>query len=203
MTPCSISGTAKHLLVTTILLMLLVGCVSPGIQVTSNNNQVQMPHYSLVVPADVGWYLQVGGGPYEEVQIGMQPINSVVLFMRFIKNTIFDKNMRVATARQVADNYRELEKDIMIEKGVKTGMYKLSNLEMYEKNLGGKNFFIMRYVTDTGTQIQLAWLYLFFPKESNNDWFILAHYSVSAPKNQQVATREADFLSVLKSLQVR
>jgi len=203
MSPCTINRTAKRLLVNIILLILLVGCASPGTRVTSNNNQVQIPHYSIVIPPDAGWYLQVIAGPFEGVNVAMEPTSSTVLLMQFKKNTVSGEEARTATAKQLADDFRGLEKNIMIEKGVKTGMYKLSNVEMYEKNLGGKNFFVMHYEADTGSQVQLAWLYLFFPKESNNDWFIMAHYSVSAPKNQQVATREADFLSVLKSLQVR
>lgn len=184
-------------------LVFLVGCASLGTAVTRNNNQVQMSHYSIVIPPDAGWYLQVTGGPYEGVQVAMDPTGSSMLVMKFKKNTILDEKLRTETAKQVADHFREAEKNIMIEKGVKTGMYTLSNVEMYEKNLAGKNFFVMSYTASTETQSQSAWLYLFFPKASNNDWFILAHYSVSAPRNQQVATREADFLSVLKSLQVR
>ena len=192
-----------------VLMATLLGCTSfgtanLGTKITRENNKVQMPHYSFSVPPDVGWHVRTEGDPLESVTVAMNPVGLFLLQMKFIRNTILDDKLRNATAKQVADDYREKEKNIMIEQGVKKGQYELSELTMSEERLSGRTFYTMKYRVDSKNNFQGALLYLLFPKESHNEWFIAAHYSVTAPQNVYVAdSRKSDFLTVLQSLETQ
>ena len=65
------------------------------------------------------------------------------------------------------------------------GRYELYDVAKTEESLDGKIAYVMRYRTNMGAKCQKAALYLLFPKESDNEWFIVAHYS-------RATTREWD-----------
>lgn len=46
-------------------MFILTGCATLGTQITRDNNQISMPHYSFVIPADEGWHLKITGGQLE------------------------------------------------------------------------------------------------------------------------------------------
>ncbi len=172
--------------------------------ITNENNHIQMPHYSFTVPLDKGWYLQKIGGQQELVVVSKDINPFFVYAMRFTRNTIFDERMKRAAAKEVADDFRNLEKTIMIEQGVKKGLYKLDDVKMTEETVGTMKFYVMEYWTHSRSQKQLAFLYLFFPKEVDNDQFVIAHYSVTmAPNAVPFEFHIEDFKSALRSLEVR
>jgi|WetSurMetagenome_2_1015567.scaffolds.fasta_scaffold50179_4 hypothetical protein len=191
-------------LISTVLLLTLVGCASTGTEITSSNNQIQFPHYSLVLPTP-GWRLSRPDENNEVAVVTLQagPPLSATFQMRFIKNGIFDERIKSWSARQVADDYRTLEKRIMIEQGVNKGQYRLSEVVMGEEMVGDKKFYTMKYTTSASAQRQSASLYLYFPRDEGNSFFMVAHYSEMIPPNVSLSRSfNSEFLQTLKSLRV-
>jgi len=187
-----------------LLMVALLGCSTLGKKVTSENNEVRMPHYIFWIPPNAGWYVRTEDDPFETTIVSMD-LGIALAQMKFLTQTILDERLRMMTAKEVADDYREKEKIMMIEQGVKKGLYELPRgPTMSEEILGGRTFYIMYYQASSTNNFQDAWLYLLFPKESHNDWFIVAHYSLTAPHGLFIANnRKPDFLATLQSLDTR
>lgn len=186
-----------------ILLAPIVGCASLAPAVTQSNNHVQMPHYSFVVPPDHGWRLQRFDNPAESVLI-TQRVGPFHFQMKIMWNVVFDDALKQATAKAVADDFRELEKRIMIEQGVNRGLYRLEDVTLGEETMAGLTFYTMDYlvVSDAGTQ--RAALYLWFPEPQHNEAFIVAHYSETMPPNSALLKSYLpDFKSTLQTLTMR
>lgn len=187
------------------VLLLLVGCASIGTSITRNNSQITFPHYSIMVPPDQGWHLLRPDEGYEVAVVTQEfgPPMSAKLQMRFIKNDIVDESRRSWSAQQVADEYRNLEKQIMIEQGGNKGQYKLCDVVMGEETVGGKKFYTMKYTTLADTLKQTASLYLYFPREVKNPYFMVIHYSETMPHGAFIANSfHLEFLETLKSIRV-
>ena len=192
--PCSLA----------LLLVAIAGCASTAPAVTRSNNHVQMPHYSFVVPPDNGWRVQRFDNPNESAII-TQRIGPLRIEMKIMRNVVTDDALKQATAKAVADDFRELEKRIMIEQGVNRGLYRIENLTLGEETIGGLTFYTMDYILvgDSGTQG--AALYLWFPEPERNESFIVAHYSETIPPNTFVLLKSyrPDFKSTLQTLTLR
>jgi len=186
------------------LLLTLVGCASVGTEITSSNNKIQFPHYSIVLPTP-DWRLS-RSDEHNEIAVATLQAGSplsTTFQMQFIKNSIFDERIKNWPARQIADDYRNLEKRIMIEQGVNKGQYQLSEVVMGEEIVGDKKFYTMKYTTSASAQKQTASLYLYFPREEGNSYFIVAHYSETMPPTVSLSRSfNPEFLQTLKSLRV-
>jgi hypothetical protein len=186
-----------------LILALSAGCATLGTEITSENNHVTMPHYSFVLPADQGWHIRRANEKHEAVII-TKKMGSILLQIKLFRNPILDKEMQANSAKTVADDYRQLEKSIMVEQGVNKGLYILKDVKMDEEVTGNKTFYTMNYTITANSGIQRAGLYLYFHKPSNNDYFIMAHYSETTPANALLEkTYKPDFLKVLESLSIR
>jgi hypothetical protein len=186
-----------------ILLAPLAGCASLGPAVTRSNNHVQMPHYSFVIPPDRGWHIQQLDSSAESAIIGQQA-GSLRFEMKIMRNVISDDALKQATAKAVADDFRELEKRIMIEQGVDRGLYRLEDVTMSEETLGGLTFYTMSYSIAADSGKQQAALYLWIPRPERNDAFIVAHYSETMPLNTFLVSKLfTDFKSTLQTLALR
>jgi hypothetical protein len=62
-----------------------------------------------------------------------------------MRNVVLDANMRTQSANLVADHFRGMEEQTMIEQGVKRGQYQLKNLVKDTRKLGNKTFYTMTY----------------------------------------------------------
>jgi hypothetical protein len=189
--------------------LTLVACATTSdTEVTGANNQIVMPHYSVTVPPNKRWHLQRPEGEQELAILTKErattPLGAVVLEMRFMRNVILDPGMRTQTAKQIADDFRKLEKQIMIEQGVNRGLYKLSDVKMGEELVGNKKFYFMDYRTRASDTKQWASLYLFFPKEQGNEAFIVAHYSETMPVDMILFSHsKPEFVEALRTLRAR
>jgi hypothetical protein len=162
-----------------------------------------MPHYSFVLPADQGWHMRRTDENLEAVSLSKKAGN-IVFQIKLYRNPILDKAMQADSARTVADDYRLLEKRIMVEQGVNKGLYNLKNVKMDEEVIGNKTFYTMNYTITDSSGIQRSGLYLYFHKPSNNDYFIMAHYSETIPANGLLEkTYKPDLLKILESLSIR
>jgi hypothetical protein len=186
----------------TLLLIVLAGCATMGTEITKNNNQIQMPHYSFAVRPDQEWHL-LRPDEANEVVVITNKLGPFIFQMRMMRNVIHDANLKAASAKTVADDFRNREKQIMIEQGVNKGLYQLRDLAMGEEMVGDKKIYTMNYVIFAATGTQKASLCLYFPKDENNDYFIVAHYSETVPPNAiLMKSFKPEFLEAVKGLQV-
>ena len=159
-----------------------------------------MPSYSFVVPANNGWHVQKPDKG-NELAIITNKIGPFTFQMKMMKNVILGEKMKGATAKEVADDYRGLEKRIMIEQGVNKGLYELKDVTMGEETLGNKYFYTMNYEVVSKSGTQRANLYLHFPEPKNNEYVIVAHYSETIPANAfLVESFKPDFISTIETL---
>ncbi len=149
---------------------------------------VAMPHYSFRIPSAHGWRTERFGTPlelvWEVVRLRKETDSSagpILAEIKLMKDLIVDDSLRAETARHNADIFRNMEKNTMIEAGVNQGLYELHGLTMGEEKIAGKQFYFMDYATLTATDRQPATLYLYFPKERNNETFLIIHSSVVIP----------------------
>jgi len=121
--------------------------------------------------------------------------------LTFQENFTTDESMKNLPAHEFADKFREQEKQIMMEEGVKKGAYQLQNLEIGEELLGGKLYYTMTYTAKLGSAVQLAQLYLYFPDENEVDHFLWAHYSEAVP-SQEILSKSLKnvFLNMLETV---
>lgn len=109
-------------------------------------------------------------------------------------------DLKTATDKEVADSYREWEKQGMIEKGA--GIYQLEDLALGENKINEQKFFTMEYVTIIDDVRAINKLYLFFPKTTGND-FIFGSI-LSDGSKEMLGTEEKcteDFYKLLTSFE--
>jgi hypothetical protein len=83
-------------------------------------------------------------------------------------------------------------------------MYQLKDVTRGRETLGGKTFYTMNYTAFQKDVSQRALVYLYFPKERDNDTFIVAHYSETIPAGAAMdKSSKPDFTSTLASLKVK
>jgi len=185
------------------LLVLLVGCVSSGVVITKNNNQIDMPHYSILAVPDTGWGLTVEDKSHSTIYL-KKSAGSAEYQMRIGINWLSSESTKSWTAKQVADDYRNGELSDMQARGVMTSMMELENVVMGEEIVGNKKFYIMNYDIIRDGVRQNSSLYLYFPKEINIGVFIVAIYIESSTgKESLYKSNKPEFIRVLESLQVK
>lgn len=188
-------------------------CVATTATVASGQTprEVRMPHYSFVVPAAwAGWAVERQGGAFERVTLSTRTSGRPSLFYNVLimRQTVLDPALRAMTAKDVADDYRKREENGMRTEGVAKGLYELRDLASADEALDGRTAYVMRYVSETSHACSKAALYLLFPKESHSTWFIIAHHSVTAPRESSSVcswgaadTVAAEFVEALGGLQ--
>ncbi len=158
-----------------------------------------LPHFTFAAPEDGRWSEEGPPNPQSFVygaRRGTARYRIVVL-----ENTLVDEKMKTATAKEVADDYRLGEKNNMIEQGVRPGLYELLDVEMGQESLGGKLYFTMKYSTRSKAHYERARLYLYFPSESQNQYFLVAHYSEVAPNQRGLnVSLDTAFAGVLETI---
>jgi len=199
--------------------VLLVGCEGGGTTIQPGATQalrtVDMPHYSFTIPQEwTGWKVKKEGGPFEVVSLTHSlcctpPLEYQVQLLR---NTVTGSGGM--SAKAIAADYSRREESTMISEGVMKGHYQLYDVVRSEENLNGRTAYVMRYRTDVGAKCQKAAMYLLFPKESDNQWFIVANYSLATTREWGEAMNVCkwgagedmvanQFAEMLKGLQMR
>lgn len=175
-----------------------------GTPITQSNKEVQMSHYSVVVPPDKGWHLSKPDNNKLEVAVLTKDIVPFRFLIQTMWVAIYDEKMKTVPTQTVADDYRNLEHQTMLKEGVAKGQYQLHNVVKEEENYGDKKFYTMRYSTTSGRGSQIAKLLLYFPKQEKNEYFILVHYSENGPSNAWTDEKpqRSELEEILKSLRV-
>lgn len=185
-----------------VVILLLGGCASSGVVITKNNNVINMPHYSIEAPPAQGWTLDVVDRVYSKISLS-KSVDSAASQMWFNINWVAGEHMKTWAAKQVADDYRNGELSDMQIKGVMTGMYKLEDVVMGEQVIGGKKFYTMDYVTIRADMTQRSSLYLYFPRETDIEVFVVAIYTDGYTSKEMLSrSYKPEFIRVLESLQV-
>lgn len=121
--------------------------------------------------------------------------------LTFRENFVSGQFAQMATAKEIADDYRKQENQNMIELGVKSGMYEIESLKTGQEQVGDKLFYTMTYTTRADGVLQYAQLYLYFPEEQEVGEFFVAHYSESAvSKDFFLPSYKNVFLNILESV---
>jgi hypothetical protein len=187
------------------LFILLAACATLGPPITQTNNQIRMSHYSFAVPPDQGWHLSSLDLQAESAIIRKE-MPPFIFQISMMRNTILDQKMKNVSAKEVADDFRFREEWGMKMVGVSKGMYSLRNVVRGEEVIENKRYYTMTYTTftrDVKDLEQRAGMYLYFPKEKDNDWFLVAHFSEAGPP-AEIADKslKGEFLKVLESVSV-
>jgi len=177
---------------------LFSGCATLGTEITTSNNQIQMSSYSLVVPANQGWHLQRDDG--RDYAILTKQVEPIMWQIRTYKNSVLSETLISATAKEVADDFRKLEVQVMNEEGVRKGKYQLRDVKMGEEIIGNKQFYTMELVVVSRSIVQKASMYLYFPQPKNNRYFFAAHYFETTPPNVIAKSYKQDLLNALANL---
>jgi hypothetical protein len=174
------------------------GCATIGTEITKANNHVRMPGYSVVIPPDQGWHLQQDDAR-ESARL-IKKVDPIIWQMWFFRNTINSDALMAATAKEVADHFRQLDIQVMIEEGVKKGKYQLRDVTMGEETVGDRSFYTMEHSIITAALFQRMNMYLHFPRARNNRHFFVAHYSEATPPGVTAKSYKNEFLRVLTTL---
>lgn len=187
----------------TTIVVLLVGCAPIGVKITSDNNQIKTPDYSIIVPPNEGWH-QKQNESLPDLSYFEKKVPPNIYFMYFSTNWAVDERMKNWTAKQVADNYRNGEEADVLIKGVMKGHFLLKNVVMGDETVGKKHFYTMTYTTIQVGIEQRASLYLYFPMERGFNTFFIALYSEGYPINEvKKKSLKKDFIDTLNSLRMK
>lgn len=198
------------------------GCATPtfgpgslmGTPLTRGNNQLDLPRFSLLAPADQGWRVRrpaftpavstygarppANGNEIVDVTLQLGPPAPALLVMRFMQVDITNERIRSWSARQVADAYRGQEQEPGREG------QQLVDLVMGEETIGGSTFYTMKYGVVASTYAQTSEVYLHFPRAEGNEYFVLAHYSETTPPGgARPRSYRQEFLHTLTTLRVK
>jgi len=172
-----------------------------GTEITKANHHIRMSGYSVVIPPDQGWHLQRDDAG-ESARL-IKKIDLIIWQMWFLRNTINNDLLIAATAKEVADHFRQLDVQVMIEEGVKKGKYQLRDIKMGEETVGGRIFYTMEHVIITAALFQRMNMYLYFPRPRNNRYFFIAHYSEAMPPSVTAKSYKDEFLRVLATFEFK
>jgi len=182
----------------------LLGCALGGIRITDTNNSFQTNHYDWAVPPERGWNLRESREPFVLTDHVRSIAHSKEYQIVVLESTISGERLRGQTAQFIADDYRRSEENIMIERGVKTGQYGLSPVELGEVGVGGKTFWTMKYKTFHEDLTTHATLYLYLPRPADNEHFLLILYSATVYSDHiPDSGHEGDLMRVLESVKAR
>ena len=185
-----------------------------GRPLTRANNQLELPRFSFLAPADQGWRVSrpaltpaastygarapADGNEIVDVTLQLGPPAPALLVMRFMQVDIANERIRSWSARQVADAYRGQEQEPGREG------QQLVDLVMGEETIGGSTFYTMKYGIVASTYVQTSEVYLHFPRAEGNECFVLAHYSETTPPGgARPRSYRREFLHTLTTLRLK
>ena len=192
---------ARNYLLAGSLVFLALTCI----EATSAGELFKFEHFSYSIPENDVWK-SLPANPNHNVYVAN--VDKVTYQITLLENVFLGSSSINRTAQSVADDYRENEKQGMLEMGVKKGLYELHDLTMGEKKVGDKLFYTMTYTTSAHSGLmsnyETAKLFLYFPNKNYVEEFFVAHYSESASKRKKLGLKmEPDFFDLLESISVR
>jgi len=179
-------------------LALLASMVAPDDAIAQAADASPLKHFEFSAPPDGPWQVDRSTSGMGSVTY-LHKEGGALYQITLLENVVLNPEFRKATAAWVADDFRAAERAGMEELGA--GQYRLRDVQMGEETLGGKVYYTMSYVTEAGGHYQRARLYLHFPQASDNEYFLVAHYSETARRRSDLkSSHEADFRLVLENV---
>ena len=126
---------------------------------------------------------------------------SAIYRITIIENYVYDQTIKTLSAKDAADDYRNREMFWLMEFCEKKGKYELRDLTMGDEQISNNIYYTMKYLTINPEVFQSARLYLYYPYEKANNYFLVAHYCEAAPnQGSLIFSFESDFLELLKTV---
>ncbi len=184
--------------------VFMVSCAaSIGVEVTAENNQVDRPRYSFVVPPNAGWHILTPRS-FNELAILTKKKEGVIYKMVLRRNNISGAKEVRSSARAVSNEFQDFQKNRLNRTAADTGKFEMKEFKKGEMVLGSKTFYTMHYIKDTGRKIEKTSEFFYFPAESNNQYFIVVSYIELFPsKMESVESFEDEFFEAIKTISFR
>jgi len=177
--------------------VLIFGC--PMERTIARPNIRELPHFLFSAPEDDAWVVEKTDEKGTTVFTARR--GAAICRITLLENSLLNGSLRQASAKYVANYYRNGEKNDMIERGVKRGLYELSNVTMGQETIDDKLYYTMKYSTESQKHFESARLYVFFPFEYGNDYFLVVHYSEAAPSRELLTfSFESELLRILRTV---
>lgn len=189
----------KRVNITVLIFLFLSGCASSLVQVTPENNRITLKDVQFTAPDTGEWTIQYSGASKDQ-SVLLKRIGQSSIIIVIARNYLLESQMRSKSAKEVADHFRNHEKQIMIDQGVNKGLYTIKDIEMGEIDINGQTFYTMDYVNVSQQGKVRASLYLLFPSSEQNDYFIMTLFQESIPPNIEIPDHKPIFIELLKSL---
>lgn len=159
----------------------------------------ELPHFLFSAPEDDAWVVEKTDEKGTTVFTARR--GAAIYRITLLENSLLNGSLRQASAKYVANYYRNGEKNDMIERGVKRGLYELSNVTMGQETIDDKLYYTMKYSTESQKHFESTRLYVFFPFEYGNDYFLVVHYSEAAPSRELLTfSFESELLRILRTV---
>ena len=176
-------------------------------------------HYFVTGPPGYGWFvtLQKNRGVVDFEKRNVSGATGLIydtMIIRVLRNWAADEKLKNLSEEEVASDYRNREEADMIQRGVMTGQYKLSDVKKGITMIGDKKVYFMSYRTLSWSKwnkgptddkvVAEAALYLFFPadfKERHFFYIFLINHSYlqgNLPKGDLTP-----IIPVINSLQIK
>jgi len=177
--------------------------IASGIKV--EEMEIETEHYSIHLNSTERWKISKIIEENDGIILNRQkqpPNCRIMVIRKLVDQDLLEK----ASVKEMADAIRNREKQGMIDSGVKEGLYNLTDIAMGEEIIGDKVYFSMNYITTPvrAWGYEEAGLYLYFPKATDNEYYILAHFSQTfIHAKPSGPSCRPDFTSILGSLKIK
>lgn len=149
-------------------LLLLTSCAtSSQFQHAKGGQVIEMKTYTVAVPPGDEWVLQTDEGR-TSVEFLREEMKGHSTLIKVLLN-IPTRWRNFLSEEELADDVRSREEKDMIERGVKTGEYKLEEVKKGNADIGGKQLYTMSYRTVKENKAAENVLYVYFPPEFRED----------------------------------
>jgi ankyrin repeat protein len=155
-------------------LLFLFSCATTytaqQLQPLSEGQTIDMGAYSVKAPLGEGWGAEVskGKGTVDFIRAKKRALGILGggTVIKVFGNVIFPEGWHLSE-EEAADDYRNKEEQDMIEKGVKTEVFKLEDVKKGITTIDGRKLYFMSYKTIPAQKYvaQEAVLYLYFPPD--------------------------------------
>ena len=192
-------------------LLVLTGCSLPSkpldlpSQPKSEDMAIETKYYATYLKSPDRWTITEIIEDYDGVILKRETQPPFCRIM-IIRKSVAEDSIAGKSAREMADSIRNREKQGMITLGVNKGLYQLKDVSMDEHVLNGKTFYTMNYKTapNKGQGYETASLYLYFPKITDNTYYVLAHFSQTYADSEPAGPScRLDFNRILENLTVK
>ena len=180
-----------------IAILFIIGC-NASLSTERIAPRIEFQHFSFSTPNTDTWKLI---DKTDRQAVFAIRHGRAIYRITIIENYIYDQQIRSLPAKEAADDYRNHEKFRLMEFCEKREMYEFHDLTMNDEQIDNKVFYTMKYLTRNPQIFQSASLYLYYPFEKENNYFLIAHYCEAAPnKGLLIFSFESDFLQLLKTV---